>query len=175
MIVYCHKPNPKDSGDDGGTRGAKDVSADSISVDALFSGEGTLVVKIAGKVLTTQKCDTGLCTMSVQYDKDAQGDVTVHIQRNGKEVAIAGGTSIGPPANGKVNFNAVVGGLSSANSTGNVTAVVNGTSGGNSSITAVVGAAEKAGGNVTAVLDAKPVAGVGDSMDGSNAISGKTR
>ena len=168
MIVYCHKPNPKDSGDDGNTSGtppgqqpipAQDVSADSISVDALFSGKGVLVVKIAGKVITTQKCDTGLCSMAVQYDKDAKGDVSVHIQRNGQEVAVAGGTSIGPPADGKVNFNAVVGGVSSTGPGGNVTAAVNGTAAANSTLNAVVGSVVDAKGNVTAAVNATTAGG----------------
>ena len=170
MIVYCHKPNPKDSGDDGHTSGtppgqppipAQDVSADSISVDALFSGQGVLIVKIAGKVITTQKCDTGLCSMAVQYDKDAKGDVSVHIQRDGKEVAVAGGTSIGPPADGKVNFNAVVGGVASTGPEGNLTAVVNGTAEANSTLNAVVGSVVGSGGNVTTVLNSTTTGGDG--------------
>ena len=124
-LVYSHRPNPYSAGSADGTMGnppyqtdptyaPQQVSQDVISLSVLVKAAADVTVQIGDNTPTQLKAmSAGVNQFSVPFNGQT-GDVTYTVARDGRQMINAkGGTITNECVNGNVNWNAVVGSLSS--------------------------------------------------------------
>ncbi len=123
QIVYSHKPNPSSAGSSGGTSGnapwqapasPDQVSLDAISLSVLVNAPADVTVQIGDHPVRSLRAKTaGINHFSVPFNGET-GTVTYTVSRDGRLIVKQKGNSISEYCeDGKVNWNAIVGGARS--------------------------------------------------------------